>query len=38
LHHLEIRDVVELDDEVAAWLVEAAVAAGAHRQDGQSPS
>jgi hypothetical protein len=28
MHHLEIRDVAELDDEVAGWLREAADGAG----------
>jgi hypothetical protein len=28
MHHLEVRDVVDLDDQVAAWLREAADAAG----------
>jgi hypothetical protein len=28
MHHLEIRDVAELDDEVAGWLREAAEGAG----------
>lgn len=28
MHHLEIRDVADLDDEVAAWLKEAWEAAG----------
>jgi hypothetical protein len=37
MHHLEVRDVTELDDEVAGWLLDAAAAAGAHRQDDQSP-
>jgi hypothetical protein len=29
MHHLEVRDVADLDDEVAAWLREAAERAGA---------
>lgn len=28
MHHLEIRDVTEVDDEVASWLTEAADRAG----------
>ncbi len=28
MHHLELRDVDDIDDEVAAWLYEAADAAG----------
>ncbi|MGY1779928.1 DUF5655 domain-containing protein [Geodermatophilus sp. SYSU D01036] len=29
MHHLEVRDPAEVDDEVAAWLHEAAARAGA---------
>jgi len=28
MHHLEVRDPAETDDEVAAWLREAATGAG----------
>lgn len=28
IHHLEVRDVSEIDDEVAGWLLEAAARAG----------
>ena len=32
MHHLEIRDVDDVDDEVAAWLREAAARAGSKRR------
>ena len=38
VHHLEVRDAVEIDDEVAAWLREAARLAGAGPRDTQSPA
>jgi hypothetical protein len=28
MHHLEVRDPAEIDDEVVAWLREAATGAG----------
>jgi hypothetical protein len=37
MHHLEIRDVAELDDEVAGWLRAAAEGAGSSAS-GQSPA
>jgi Domain of unknown function (DUF5655) len=38
MHHLEVRDAGQIDDEVAAWLLEAAHTAGAGLRDRQAPS